>query len=567
METNQKKKHIERARKFVENSLEEKFKLSLEDYHNFLISKFLLLTESIIIKKGDKKISFNYGDNQEYLYIIKEIVDKFESQGVLLPNELDIEIIEDSTSRHLAKDEIEYVKKYIQKFYKLRDTLAHGAYDFDSENNQIILNNTKTSPNQREQYSIIGPFSFELFEIFNFNFENPRKKDERKPEVKDECKLYYNDYYKNKNTLNYSFIEKKYWPSKYNNLKYDKDLYINELSNFLKTPQDFERILKILISDYDLKKSKKELSSKEIEIFNELLIIANKLLKEKYKSKTKVILKSKEKTRESEKTIEELKQSFANVVLQMAKILDIDLTVFKKDKKEIGIFIIQSISLYNYMQMFLSNGFDELKTKYDQGDLETIELLSHLQMKNIQIEFKDNQIDKGIEKEVAGITKALNGLINGYKNGNDVNIKAKKLQEIDKKIKEFSDTMSVKLAKRNIEALRCIRNSIEHGGYTPQGDEIKLVDVEDKTQLNTTTTNNDQKTFTCSGKIKNLFELTLNIETGKISSDFKIIEELKNIVSEETYKAFVESLGKVQRIKISTLPKYQIPGSGKFHKK
>lgn len=241
----------------------------------------------------------------------------------------------------------------------------------------------------------------------------------------------------------------------------------------------------------------------------------------------------------------------------MAGIFGIDLSKLDKSNKELIKFL-QSAALYNYMQMFLSNGFDELKAKYDNGDLRTIELLSHLQMKNIQMEFKDDGINKNIENEVVGITKTLDELINNYKNLKDESMKSNILQIIDEKIKDFSDKMLGKLAYRNIEALRCIRNSIDHAGFKPQDNGVELIDAEDKTLLTNNNQNADQRVFTCNGKIETFFEITKSIETETKSPGFEMFDELKSIVPEVVYKDFEESIKRVQGIKLSGLLKYQI---------
>lgn len=137
---------IQRARDFALRSLNGDIKKgSKEDYYMFLVSKFLLFKEMVIKKDSTvHELHFNYAKNKGYLPMIKFIVDSIKenvkesfSTKEIFSNSVIINNLDD---KDVNKEELSF---YIWVFNKLRDSFAHGKYDFDFNNGKLIIDNEK----------------------------------------------------------------------------------------------------------------------------------------------------------------------------------------------------------------------------------------------------------------------------------------------------------------------------------------------------------------------------------------------------------------------------------------
>ena len=165
----EKKIVIQKAREFAQRSLTGNIKnVNKEDYYMFLVSKFLLLKEMIIKKDSENNILyFNYNKSKEYLPVIKYIVDYIKVNGTIQKNSTTV-IIEPNQYNNSN------LQFYIWTFNKIRDSLAHGMYEFDLNKRQLIIKNDHS--NSRDPYVLNCALPIEMFELFIYIAKKPKTK-------------------------------------------------------------------------------------------------------------------------------------------------------------------------------------------------------------------------------------------------------------------------------------------------------------------------------------------------------------------------------------------------------
>ena len=224
--------NIDYARNFAERSIKGNIKgVTPDDYYMFLISKFLLLKESMIKKDFENNILyFNIEENRQYLKAIKYIVDYVRKHGVLISNHLEVKILPDN--QNYSKS----LKSYIRCFHKIRDAFSHGGYRIDSKNERIILDNDNLIPGQpptKDTYIVRCKLPIKVLELFTYIIEQPKNKyvkediKEYKKNINKSRKKfgYHPSYDLNENELlfNYNNVyDNTYEPD---HLTYEKNLY------------------------------------------------------------------------------------------------------------------------------------------------------------------------------------------------------------------------------------------------------------------------------------------------------------------------------------------------------
>lgn len=122
--------------------------LGIEHYFMFSITKFLLTKEQIIKKNNsNKKIEFDL--TSEYLSTIltqyREISKSlyYRVDGVRTFDEVDDSVSLINLNEEMSNDPklIRLIKESIWCIDKIRDSLAHGKYDFNIQEHKIIINN------------------------------------------------------------------------------------------------------------------------------------------------------------------------------------------------------------------------------------------------------------------------------------------------------------------------------------------------------------------------------------------------------------------------------------------
>ena len=129
-----KKDVMQQARKFAEKSLQGSIEnVEKKDYFMFLISRFLLLKETIIRKDSDNNtLYFDYKRHKDYLPIIIDIVNHIKSNGRIELNSTTVVI----TPKEYDDPSLHF---YIWAFNKIRDSFSHGMYTFDIEYLSIMI--------------------------------------------------------------------------------------------------------------------------------------------------------------------------------------------------------------------------------------------------------------------------------------------------------------------------------------------------------------------------------------------------------------------------------------------
>ena len=150
------KELIKLSRELVENLLDgNKKKLGKEYYLMFTISKFILLKERILKKDSANKILyFNNVKYAKYIPAILSFADEIKKNG-------DYKI--DNTSIMLKENNIDSQKltESLWIFNKVRDSLAHGQYTIDLENDSLLINNDHSNC-ENNSYKLIRMMS-EIF--------------------------------------------------------------------------------------------------------------------------------------------------------------------------------------------------------------------------------------------------------------------------------------------------------------------------------------------------------------------------------------------------------------------
>ena len=167
---------ITRAQKFAHDTLNDKPILgNVGDFILLAISRFLLLKERIVIKDFNSKVLFfNVANDMKYFYAIRLLVDAVEKRNPIIAEPgLSVNLIPKSYNDNPEND---FIKEYILKFHKIRDSLAHGHYDIDYTNGIIMIRNTrKKTVNGKEQteYSVDCDLRLADFEVFNTFYDRP----------------------------------------------------------------------------------------------------------------------------------------------------------------------------------------------------------------------------------------------------------------------------------------------------------------------------------------------------------------------------------------------------------
>lgn len=174
------KELIKLSRELVENLLDgNKKKLGKEYYLMFTISKFILLKESILKKDSANKILyFNNVKYAKYIPAILSFADEIKKNG-------DYKI--DNTSIMLKENNIDSQKltESLWIFNKVRDSLAHGQYTIDLENDSLLINNDHSNC-ENNSYKLICSIPIELLNSISFYIE----KVDEKPDAKELSKAY-----------------------------------------------------------------------------------------------------------------------------------------------------------------------------------------------------------------------------------------------------------------------------------------------------------------------------------------------------------------------------------------
>lgn len=122
--------------------------LGVEHYFMFTITKFLLTKEQTIKKDTNGK-TLEFDINNKYLTTILTQYHELQKRMYYTVDGIHtLDEVEDSVRLTSLNDEIKNDKSFVRMIKeavwtidKLRDSFAHGKYDFDIKNHLIIINN------------------------------------------------------------------------------------------------------------------------------------------------------------------------------------------------------------------------------------------------------------------------------------------------------------------------------------------------------------------------------------------------------------------------------------------
>ena len=123
--------------------------LGEEHYFMFTITKFLLAKENIIKKNSSNNKQIEFDLNNEYLSTIlfqyhqlyKDI--EYEVDGEKTLDEVESSVILKNITPEVEKDKKfkRTIKEAVWTIDKIRDSFAHGKYEFDIKNHRIVIDN------------------------------------------------------------------------------------------------------------------------------------------------------------------------------------------------------------------------------------------------------------------------------------------------------------------------------------------------------------------------------------------------------------------------------------------
>lgn len=550
---------LEKARDFAKRSLEKNNKrVSKDDYYMFLISRFLLLKEMIIKKDSENnEIYFDYEKNKDYLPVIKYIVDFIKVSGTIQQNSVKVVIepeeYNDST-----------LQFYIWTFNKIRDSLSHGRYDFDFNNEQIIVDNDHSD--SRDPFVLKCILPMELLELFSYIVENPKDCytdkeigyfNEFRRKMRGDFGYenilnkgnniinYFNNYsninnfqYKDLNIINNidiksninNYVDKK---SNISNEKYYNSisgLTEYNLDNYSKKQEEIlSLLLKILGSSEKLTDEQKSIVYRYLNKLN-LLSFKENEFKYEVVNNNKVDIKYVEK--------------LATVISEISSILGI--------KKESNNMVAIS-AIYNYMQLTFSlNEFDFMSkeekdslgylkisklhpkyVKFNKGNVEeNYDSQYALKIKSIQI-FTENFIVKMRER----LEQYRNNPSSSFRNS------------LNTMFKKYYDEIISSFADKNSFILTSIRNSVEHANVHDVDGNILLNDQNNQND-------NDSINFYCYGKIEDFYEIINNLEEGIDKDMFTFndfLDELKMIIDISAFNELLSLIDDLKKVNTEAL--------------
>lgn len=507
---------IKKAREFAKRSLTGKMgNVNQEDYYMFLISKFLLLKE-MIIKKNSKEdiLYFDYNRNKDYLPAIKYIVDYIKLNGKVEKNETKVDIKpEEYNSSSL--------QFYIWTINKLRDSLAHGMYEFDLENERLIIKNDHSK--DRNAYVLNCKLPIEILEFFTYIAKKTNfKYDEQEIE---EFKKYSKEM---RNNFGYSYdydddkIENNI--TSYNNDNILNIKYYNDNLNDIKSKKMYEFDSEIIDNNsYKYLNQKKEILKSLLLILknSDLLSETEKELLYTYLINLGLFDKDFKRLRRNKKTNKEYAKKLTTVISEISSILGI------KSNSNEGITF---AAIYNYMQLTFSLNNFKFKSKEEK------ELLGYLKISKlnpIYVKTNNKKLNLNIDSEYSKKLKSIQSItekfitqikekIMQYKNNPNSLFR----QSINYLFKKYYEDIISSFADKNSFVLTSIRNSIEHANIHDVNGVIMLNDQGNQIDYNTVN-------FVCYGNPNDFYEITNSLETRSSKEKFTFddfIEELKPII-------------------------------------
>ena len=560
---------IKLSRELVENLLNgNKQKLGKEYFFMFSISKFVLLKERILKKDSTNNILyFNNVKNAKYIPSLLSFADEIKKNGNYQINNTSIRL--EKTDRDSQK-----LAEALWLFNKVRDSLAHGQYTIDLENDSILINNDHSN-DRNNAYKLVCSIPIKLLNSISFYIEENNKKTDEKELSKayreylekiatnydiDTKKLFDNNYIININKYYNNKLKMDNY--KYNNNYYiDKNKYYNDTYNinneFINKSKTFEK-----------KQNEDYTSTDEIED-NKIKKLLNNLTIEELYRLVKLLLEYKPTSEKQKEQINQIIRKFISLVdqrikLEEQKIFDAKSSELMSEISDIlGIKVgtknaDANIALYMYMNLVFSQSseidyshiclrnliIDVNPYKYEDKDLDNLNLSDNEKQKiSSTINFEKNymNIKNYINKLCAEFSEKMDTRIEAYYNNPSESFRHS-LMDIYAK---FYTSIMNSMGNRNQLIITSIRNSVEHGNYyVNKNGSLILYDQTDHSD-------NKSIKILCGTLPQQLFDITKSIELGDLKDKYNMddfFKELETIVDKKTLNNIMNTMNSMKHI-------------------
>lgn len=447
--------------------------LRVEHYFMLSMAKFIMSKERLIKTNSKTRILY-FNDTNENNFIVdsfyEEIKDSytFTMDGSVVPDEIFNSVILEHNSNPS-------IKKKIFIIGKIRDSLAHGKYDFDTKNNRIVIRNKYRVGNNE--------FSFEC---------------SVKPETLDRFSENSNNETFN-TTLDNLDNEKGY------TYKLDSqiDEYLNDYSKIC--PQNSrEDYLKRIYSELEILSSKFEAvkeycNEDEMTVYNNLYRTALTTLNE-LATKTKII--DTKRVRVKTKTLSNKASTHEEDSL-LDKIVDSLLTIAAFIDKKIERSVVNTALVYNHLCLLLSEN-QNIEFRY-------------LRNPSLQVFFKKKD-KNGKENDVTGALGILKREIKifnrKYQKISNYPETSSKLGAMKKAYLDLYNGIMIAFEIRNKSIYSRIRNGVMHSSIEMSKDRVVIKDSAEH--------NMDDPTFCCKVSNEELLEYARSIEEGNNKENYSL---------------------------------------------
>lgn len=458
-------KLIEQARKILENRLNnEKNYIDEDAYNIFVISAFLLVKENLIKKDCLNDILYFDCNNNEYIPYIIELAEKIDKNDYI-KNNTTVRIQNNNAPQPKLKNAIWLVNK-------IRDSLAHGAYEIKKD--KINIDNDHTD--EPNSYKLTTTLDIDDLANFILSTVTKTKID------KDKIFKYISPILKKELEK-----EKLYLSFNRRNMKILHDIPKNHLRNnpnyiriYLSVKSENGKF-KIYIENYDeidtmIKRNRNLINNLEYNIN-----VVEQLIEEAYEEKARAIKAS----------------YIISKIIEYFNSLNIEDTI-------------DYIYLYNYMSLvFTYNSEDRVK-------------IPNLDLTKINFNLNDTDYNNMKLK----ITELVNGNASTIKDKWKIYEKRKDVVPIEivyNQMSAFHKKIKEKIISCNNIIIRSLRNGIEHANFEEQNSLIKITD---KSNQNSS---NEKAIFI--GTVHDFYMLTTYIERQKLN----FIDETFDIALLENY--------------------------------
>ena len=531
-------------------------KFNKKHYFMFCISKFLALKELVI--KKDTKTNTLYFDDIKYRAKIPYILalrDFINDHGAYIKNPINIRLRSGNRDYELLEA--------IWLFNKLRDSIAHGKFSFDLENDQININNNEMS-NPTNKFALVCKLPIAEFDFLTFAIQSSTE---------------YSDYYNITNMYD-KYVRK----TKISNLYKYRKAFINEkyanANAYLDYIMDFHKS-KYSYSDFLRKRLNKQATTaselSEESLTSLINYLSTKSLSNGQKKEVKKLINEYiENFGWLEKASPELQESFKKLE-RLKNTTDIDIKGFRtsfvrrqkqQDTQTDEYHVLASRALMQLRSVLNSTNVGKRKMLTTE---ETPVLVNHMIMlfqgesqtypflktkittpegeSTIKFDFKNNEQYKtkrdATRRLVRKFTIDTPKFISNYYELESRGLSPESISlAIRESFMNFYNEAIVSLTMRNDMITSSMRNAGEHVHLETASGYVHLWDTADKTKTD--------KTFETVCKITDLSEfLRYNYETkneDKIFTDDDFIYELTSFIDDEELSEKFKSTMKIYEI-------------------